>query len=239
MPGLLEELSGYDSYGERFLVQIVGGLASEVAMAQLGLLSTRLPNVEVQYRQGRVGRMAEVQELEPDVFDSVILLGSELHDDPKVADAETVMTYVLVARYLRETEAEDVHVVAEVHDEDNRRLFGLEREVDILMTQEISSHILSQVAVRRALAWIYEELFSRGGPEIRMAPLEEMVRAQEARLLTFADIQRMCLEHGQIALGYWLSSDRGTTTGRGIHLNPPRQQSFAPQAGDRIVLLGR
>ena len=237
MPALLEELSSYEASGERYLVQIVGGLEPREATAQLGALSPRLANVEVQYRRARVGRMAEVRELEPEGFDSIVFLGSELYDDPKVADAETIMTHVLIARYLQEVGASDVHLVAEVHDEDNRRLFALERHVDMLMTEEISSHILSQVAVRRALAWIYERLFTQGGPEIQLAPLASVIDLAPEQRVNFDQIQRTCLGRGRVALGFRLERSRGDALARGIHLNPPRGLAFLPEPGDQVVLL--
>jgi hypothetical protein len=65
------------------------------------------------------------------------------------------------------------------------------------MTAEMLSHLLAQVSVHRSLIWIYEELFSKGGAELRLRSLADF-RVSEA---LYGCCSRGCLEAGAVAIG--------------------------------------
>ena len=88
------------------------------------------------------------------------------------------------------------------NDEDNRPLLKGSTP-DILMTAEILSHLLAQVSTHRSLMWIYEELFTNGGAELRLRPLDGM--PDEGA--TFAECQAVCLRADAVALGFMRASE--------------------------------
>jgi hypothetical protein len=222
---------------ERFEVVVVGTVSEEEAHEKITSRAERHDNLSVEYRRLRLDSLTDARSLKPEEFDHIVLLSSERSDE-LVADAETVMSFVLLQRQLElMSGAKRPSFLVEINEEDNRALFQLTRHDDILATHEIIVHILSQVAVRRALAWLYEELFTQGGPEVRLVPFDELLDLEEDSTVDFDDCQRACLDESMIVLGYKLTGPRAGFQA-GTHLNPDRDMRFHPEREDALVILG-
>lgn len=233
LPALLRELGSYRR--EHFEIQIVAGLPEQDALRRLEPLVSSYAGLDLRYRQLVVDDPYDVDALTPESYDGIALLSSELAEDYLVADAESLMAHVLLAHHLRENGGDEkVSFLVELADEDNRELFELEGAEDLVMTNEIVSHLLSQVAVRPALAWIYEELFTVGGPEIRFRRFDEVMG--ELGELSFDDCQAACLAAGAVALGYRFRAERGDLRA-GTHLNPHPDALFRPAPEDYLVIV--
>lgn len=214
VPALLGELARY--HHERFQVTVLSSQPPDWLPS--------FANVEVTVREGKLQTPGEVDRLELERFDSILLLASELAGDPLVADAQTIMRFVLLDRALGQRR---VNLAVELNDEDNRPLLAA-RECDVIMTAEIVSHLLAQVAVRRELVWIYEELFTAGGGETRLYPLTSLVPGGTSEV-SFSDCQKASLARGAVAIGYRLAT--------GIHLNPPSEVRLQLAPGDQLILV--
>jgi hypothetical protein len=232
---LLTELSAYQ--GERFEVTIVSEREASEIETTVKSFNDRLENLDVSAVQSGLNTIEEVRQIRPEDFDNIALLSPTFIEDPLLSDAETVMAFVLIDRHLRECESEtDVAFLAELNDEDNQPLLTLNRQADVLITQEIVSHLLSQVAVRRALAWVYEELFTYGGPEISFRPFAEIVDLDTHPEIDFDECQAACVQRGRVAIGYQFSGHRASFES-GVHLNPERDVTVAPKATDRLIVI--
>lgn len=232
---LLGELGAYQS--ERFEVTIVSEREPREVESAVKPLAQRLDNLSVSAVQSGLNTIDEVHQIEAERFDNITLLSPEFIQDPLLSDAETVMAFVLINRYLQEVAPErDTAFLAELNDEDNQPLLQLNRPADILITQEIVSHLLSQVSVRRALAWVYEELFTYGGSEISFYPFEDFVDLVAQPDVDFDECQHACLAVGRLAIGYRFVEPKGTF-GKGVHLNPDRDVRVTPQEGDRLIVV--
>jgi hypothetical protein len=232
---LLGELGAY--HREEFAITIVTERDTRDVLAQLRPLESRLDNLTVDAVQSGLNSIDEVRQIGAEHFDNIALLSPEFIQDPLLSDAETVMAFVLINRYLEEV-APDAQVafLAELNDEDNQPLLQLNRPADILITQEIVSHLLSQVSVRRALAWVYEELFTYGGSEISFRPFDDFIDTVVQPDVDFDECQAACLSVGRVAIGYQLAEPRDELE-QGVHLNPPRDFRFEPQEGDRLIVV--
>jgi hypothetical protein len=155
-----------------------------------------------------------------------VLLGPE-DEDPAKADAETVMRSVLLRDLLA---GAGTSLVVELKDEDNHALLGA--GPDVLVTDQIVSHLLAQVAVEPDLLGVFEDLFTRGGAEIQFEPLLDFVTQPG----DFAACQAAALARRRIALGWRLVSACGELAA-GLHLNPSRAVLIQPQPGDLLVNL--
>lgn len=152
-------------------------------------------NLTLDFALGTISDQEEVERFQAERFDIVVLL-SDQRRDSLVGDAETVLHYVLLERFYRQRKL-PVWFVVELNDEDNRPLIAGSR-VDVVMTAEIASHLLAQVAIHRSLAWIYEELFTRGGSELRLRGLADLGGMPE---LTFGACQHAALQNRAVAVG--------------------------------------
>jgi hypothetical protein len=124
-------------------------------------------------------------------------------------------------------------VLVELVDPENAELLEA-RASEIIVSPLIISHMLAQVALRRELRVVFDELFGAGGPEIVFrAATEYRLRGQT----TFNEIQVAANGSGQIAIGVRRQC-RGAPRG-GVTLNPPRNEKLDLGAEDEIVVVAR
>jgi hypothetical protein len=180
------------------------------------------PNLKLTFLIGTLADEDEVARFAPERFDTVVLLADQRRD-PLVGDAETVLHFVLLDRYFAHRQSK-VWFVVELNDEDNRLLIN-SRDADVIMSAEIVSHLLAQVAIHRSLAWIYEELFTKGGSELRLRGLSSLGSSGEE--LTFEACQRSCLANKAVAVGIRRETD--------VVLHPPAGERLS--GNDKLVVI--
>lgn len=214
----LQELSAYPD--ESYRVTLVWEHALPREKERLKRLAESRDNLEVTFQQGALLDEAELARTDLSGFDKILLLADQ-NQEPLVADAENVLRYVLMERHIRSS-GKPIDLVVELNDEDNRPLLKGSTP-DILMTAEILSHLLAQVSTHRSLMWIYEELFTNGGAELRLRPLHGL--PEEGA--TFAECQAACLKVDAVALGYMRDSE--------VVFNPPSSTRLT--AVDQVIIV--
>lgn len=127
-------------------------------------------------------------------YSSVVFLADQ-NQGPLLADAENIMRCVQFSRVCQN--GVGPHLLVELNDEDNLVLLK-DIPSDVLVTSEILSHLLAQVSTHRSLMWVYEELFTKGGAELRLRALSESSQA----LGSLASYKEEHLEQGSVVLGF-------------------------------------
>jgi hypothetical protein len=186
----------------------------------------RLPVRHVQ-ADFRVPRLLE--ELEPAGYDSILVLASERASAEEEADANTASTYLMLQDLLPEGD-ERPNLFIELLDPDNALLFENVGD-DVMVSSAFVSFLLSQVALRRELAAVFNELTSPWGPQILKEPASRYVDVTAP--LTFADIDRAVAARGEIALGVVRRGEPGAD----LLLNPDREVELHLGPEDAVVLL--
>lgn len=174
----------------------------------------------------------ELRRINPAGYDTIILLSSDRLASGEEADARTMVGYLQLEDILAESPGRP-QLIMELSDPDNRQLlYGHQSEM--LISPMILSHILAQVALRRELRVVLDELFTAGGAEIRFQSPEDYVLPASA---DFHVLEKVLAAQSEVALGVL----RATADSRGRHLmmNPPRRQYLDLQPGDRLVVLGQ
>ncbi|MFP3977163.1 CASTOR/POLLUX-related putative ion channel [Marinobacter sp. KMM 10035] len=172
----------------------------------------------------------ELRLINPASYDTIILLSSDRLASGEEADARTMVGYLQLEDILAESPGRP-QLIMELSDPDNRQLlYGHQSEV--LISPMILSHILAQVALRRELRAVLDELFTVGGGEIRFSNPDDYPLPASA---DFHVLEKVLAAEGEVALGVF----RATADARGRHLllNPPRRQYLELQPGDRLVVL--
>jgi hypothetical protein len=124
-------------------------------------------------------------------------------------------------------------IIMELSDPDNRHLlYGHKSEM--LISPMILSHVLAQVALRRELRVVLDELFTEGGAEIQFRNPHDYPLPASA---DFQVLEKIVAERGEIALGVF--RDEADERGRHLQLNLPRSQYLDLRAEDRLVILCR
>ncbi len=103
----------------------------------------------------------------------------------------------------------------------------------MLISPMILSHVLAQVALRRELRVVLDELFTVGGAEIQFRDPHDYPLPASA---DFQLLEKIVAAGGEIALGVYRA--KANELGRHLQLNPPRKQFLELQPQDRIVVLG-
>ncbi len=172
----------------------------------------------------------DLRKLDPASYDTVMLLSSDRIGSGEEADARAMVGYLQLEDIL----AESLHrpqIIMELSDPDNRHLlYGHQSEM--LISPMILSHVLAQVALRRELRVVLDELFTVGGAEIQFRDPHDYPLPASA---DFQLLEKIVADSGEIALGVF----RKTADERGRHLrmNPPRDQYLDLREGDRLVVL--
>jgi hypothetical protein len=227
VPALLREFERYGS--DAFEVDVVSLTPLEqrekaLARHDSAAASGRVRQIEAGFTDPDV-----LEGLEPGRYDNIILLASEWLAEAKQADAITVFTHLMLRGLLPE-EGRRPEILVELMDEENQFLFRQEQE-DVIVSPMWVSYLLSQVALRRELAAVFEELSRPWGAQIVFRPAREYVAANGP--LRFGALEHAAAARGEIALG--LRRSRGSDAG--IALNPNREAEWALADGDEVVVL--
>jgi len=202
---LVSELARYRT--QAFVLTLAEKLTPERDQALRAALAT---NVELDLAPA----------LDASTYDRVLLLSSD-HQDPATADAETALRY---AKLL----GKSGRFVVELHEESNAPLFG--EGNDIVITDQVVNHWLAQISLKPAFADLYEELFTEGGCELRLATFEELLGTdcEVSGQAVWKDLAQQLFRRGYLALG---------AAGPELRLNPPPEWEFEFDALTRILVL--
>lgn len=214
----LMEISSYK--GEKYNVTLLWEASLQREKERLERWAQEKSNLVLHFQRGALLDTSDLMRVNIDQFDKVLLLADQ-NQKPLVADAENVLRYVMLSRYVKARDLK-LDLVIELNDEDNRPLLKGDSP-DVLMTAEILSHLLAQVSTHRSLMWIYEELFTSGGAELRLRSVDEL----PPEGASFGLCQAACLAADAVALGY--------KRGRDVVFNPSQSTVLMPT--DQIILV--
>jgi Trk K+ transport system NAD-binding subunit len=186
-------------------------------------------NIDTEVVEGDAASATVYDELDLSSYDCIVALASTLSED---SDADTQTLRVLLRLFdLRTYDKQRAHTVVELTDETNKDMF-LELGVDdIVVSTDIVSASLAQVAQEPVLGPIYRELLRVGGVEISLRPLTDYVPPDSQ--YRFDDLVFSAQQKLEIALGIKSGPD-----GR-IDLNPDRKKVWTAQSNDKIAVLAQ
>jgi hypothetical protein len=181
--------------------------------------------LEVEYTDPRAFSRLDAQS-----YDNVVFMGSDWVHSRAESDARTIVGYLVLQKLLSKHEKRP-DVLVELLDAENVGLLG-ERPGEVLISPVILSHMLAQVALRRELNAVFNELFAFRGAEIGFRSCKSY--GLLGRTVYFAEVVKVAAERGETALGFALldASNRSE-----IKLNPPRNEAFELRAGDDVIVV--
>ncbi len=228
VPALFRELEGYTD--ERFAVDVLSATPIRERLARLERHDVRMERVRVRHVEGDQTVPPDLQRMEPAGYDNIVLLGSDWQEGAEEADARSILSYLLLAEIL--PAAGGPEILLELMDPASAALFP-RRRGEVLVTPVILGHILAQVALRRELRSVFDELFGPGGAEIFFQPID--LYAAGDGVTTFRDLRAAAARRGETALGVRLAQ-RPDRPG-GVTLNPSAGHGWTLRPGDELVVL--
>ena len=228
-PALLRE---FDEYAlEQFRVDVVSRVPAaerERAIARYGDPLSRIvcDQIEADYTAP-----SDLERIRPGGYHNIVLLASDWLESGEESDARTILGYLLLREQFGADERPELLV--ELLDPANVSLFR-RRPGEVLISPVLLSHMLAQVALRRELRAVFDELFGPGGAELHFRPLARFGLAPGE--YTFADVMREVAARGEVALGLRTGAPASEPQG-GAKLNPARDRQFALGPSDEIITL--
>lgn len=228
VPGLIAELSSYSQ--RRFEVNVVSVVPPTERQREIDRYLGEDHQVTCRHVEADYMVEGELRRIGPLNYDSVLLLSSDRLASGEEADARTMVGYLQLEELVSEG-TQVPQMIMELSDPDNRHLLMAYRS-EVMISPMIVSHVLAQVALRRELRAVLDELFTVGGAEIQFHdPADYPLPAS----VNFQLLERLLAERGEAALGIF--RQKPDAEGRQLYLNPPRREYLDIQPGDRLVVL--
>lgn len=228
VPALIREFDAYT--GEPVVVDVVSMIAPDERNKQLMRRGILARHAQLQQLEGDITSRYEMAAFEPGTYDNIILVASDWLDSAEQADARSLLGYLVLAEVLEEAQAVPP-VLVEAMSADNAGLFSAPN-VELLVSPDLQSHMLTQVALRREMHWVMEELFGASGAEISFRAVGAADLAEDS--LSFRDLQMRLASEGEILLGFIRHGESGDQ----VTLNPVHKgKAMGLQARDKLIVL--
>jgi len=107
---------------------------------------------------------------------------------------------------------------------------------DFIVSNTLVSLLIAQVSEHRHLVPVFDELFSAGGHELCLRPVEEYVPT--GLDVPFQAVVEAALRRSELAIGYRQAArSHDATSGFGVVTNPRKSARLTFQPGDKIVVV--
>jgi voltage-gated potassium channel Kch len=169
-------------------------------------------------------------------FDHVIILGYRDGLTSSEADARTLLTLLLLRRALHESAVDGTRcrIVTELLDAGDVELAQATGADDFVVSDALSSYMLTQLSENPELEPVFTDLFDADGSAIGLKPAPWYVHAD--REVSFASVCAAARARGEVAVGYRLA--HGTNGLPEVFMNPKKSMLVTVGASDQIVVIG-
>ncbi|HEY7216573.1 MAG TPA: potassium transporter TrkA [Thermoanaerobaculia bacterium] len=168
-------------------------------------------------------------------FDQIILLCYSDTLDDQEADARTLIT-LLHLRDIAEKGRHDFRIVSEMLDVRDRELAEVTHADDFIVSNKLTSLMLSQVSENRDLNAVFADLFDPEGSEIYLKPAGDYV--EPGREVNFYTLVAAARRRGEAAIGYRLGAHaEDAAKAYGVVVNPRKPEKVAFTEKDWVIVL--
>jgi voltage-gated potassium channel Kch len=202
--------------------------------SELEEIREQLKHLSLQTEQADLTARKVIERIAPVNYDHVILLCDQ-ERDVQEADAKILIS-LLHLRNHAEQHGKDLNVVSEMRDIRNRTLAEVAKADDFIVSDNMISLLLAQISENKALAAVFDRLFSSEGSEIYIRPIEDYVETNVE--MDFHTLLESAAQKGETAIGYRIAADsRNPERAYGVNCNPIKSQKMKFQPDDRIIVL--
>ncbi len=194
----------------------------------------QLQRQTVRYQQGDPTDRDVLERLNLTQYDHAVVLCNPTLDAEQ-ADAQTLVT-LLHLRDICDRHHHNVQIVTEILDVRNQALAQVARPDDFVISEQLISLMLAQVAEQKNINAVLTDLFSPEGSEIYLKPAGNYVSVD--RPVNFYTIVEAARQRGESAIGYRRKADANNVArSYGVVINPAKDQPIQLQPNDAIILL--
>lgn len=230
-PAIVRELDRYLAQGSETTV-VSDRPDVEATLARLAEAGT---TARLSHLPGQTTSRELLDSLEVGSYQHVILLSDSDRLDAQRADARTLVT-LLHLRDISARSGEPVTIVTEMLDARNGDLAKVAQADDFIVSDQIVSLYLTQVAENKRLAGVFADILDAEHSEIYLRPIASYVRTGTD--IRFATVVEAARRRGELAIGY---RRRGVTTkpgqDRGVVVNPRKSDRIRFAADDDVIVI--
>ena len=228
---IIEELDHYVTKGSS--VSVLGEI--EGMEDSLVSLSEQLKNITLYFQHGNINDRKTLDELHIESFNHIIVLSYMNKGNIQISDSITLICLVHL-RDISEKAGKDFSVVSEMLDVQNRELAEVAKADDFIVSDNLLSLLMTQIAENKALEMVYENLFSDEGAEIYLNPVEDYLDLSKP--LDFYQVIESAAKFGHTAIGYRSLNQKVMNYGKfGVVLNPLKSNQINFEKGDFLIVL--
>jgi len=228
---IIEELDHYVIKGSS--VSILGEI--EGMEDSLVSLSEELKNITLYFQHGNINDRRTLDELHIESFNHIIVLSYMHKGNIQISDSITLICLVHL-RDISEKARKDFSVVSEMLDVQNRELAEVAKADDFIVSDNLLSLLMTQIAENKELEMVYENLFSDEGAEIYLNPVEEYIDLSKP--VDFYQVIESAAKFGHTAIGYRSLNQKVMNYGKfGVVLNPLKSNQINFEQGDFLIVL--
>ncbi|MFN2360342.1 MAG: ion channel DMI1 [Marinobacter sp.] len=228
VPSLIGEFASYQQM--RFEVDVVSVVPAGERQQEIDRYLGEQRKVICRHVEADYMVEGELRRVGPLNYDSILLVSSDRLASGEEADARAMVGYLQLEDLLSEG-GQRPQLIMELSDPDNRHLLT-GHQSEMMISSMIVSHVLAQVALRRELRVVMDELFTVGGAEIQFRDPHDYPLPASA---DFQVLEKVVAAEGEVALGVW--RNKPDNHGHHVALNLSRDEYLDLQPEDRLVVL--
>jgi hypothetical protein len=228
---IIRELASYASTtGKISVVSELKNMDKTIAK-----LNEQCPKTEISYTRANTADKNVLEEIDMSYYDHLIILSYQDNYEMQQADAKTLIT-LLHLRNIAESRGMNLNVVTEMLDSKNRALATVTEADDFIISDNMVSLIISQVAENKYLMKVFDQLFKAEGNEIYLKPAENYVEL--GKEVDFYTVLESSVRMNEIAVGYRkMENFRDVENNYGVVLNPDKRELISFDKSDLIIVL--
>jgi len=228
VPAIIAELDSYQV--ERFEIVVASMVNLETRNRHMDNHEVVPQRVTVEHVELDYTVPGHLKRLDPAKFDNILFVANDKIESED-ADARTILGHLLLREIVPDS-AEGPQVLVELAEPGNLALFE-KGGSEVVIPALVLSHIMAQVALRRELRVVFDDLFGPEGSELFFRPADSY--GLVGKELDFAEIQRAVATRNETALG--IRRARGASERGELLINPPRKQRWTLGPADELVVL--
>lgn len=221
---ILRELDNYVPTGTQILLVDEIDRSIDVAAIQ-----EHIHNYTITARIGSTFSRDTLETLEISTFSSIIVL-ADTSVDVQSADAQSLMTLIHL-RDICSKQNVEINIVTEMLDERNKNLAAADSVNDFIISNTITSLLLTQIAENIDLYQVFRDLFDAEGSELYLKPVSNYVTTDTP--VTFATVVAAASRRNEIAIGCKFYNNGNVT----VQLNLPKKNEFSFSHKDMIIVV--
>ncbi len=225
---VLTELDNYVKSGSQVTIL----MNSKIGEMELGEIRETLKNIKINILTGETYERHEIEKAIENIDKSVVIFTNENVDDMH-KDSQTLLS-LLHLRDIEKGSEKSFEIITEINNVVNTDIIELSNVDDFVISNQLTSRMLTQIAENKYLVSILEILLNQIGSEVYIKPIEDYVDITKP--MNGYTLVKACAKREETFLGY--KRKDGTIKER-LFMNPLKSEMITFNKGDKIIVLSQ